>query len=116
MPSGKGRPAGRSLPLHVVVADAVIPVIRAYARLSAITSPASGTLPGPWVTFSENVLERFPAKDLSDRRLLWTMRAVVAGFAVWMTRFALESGSSIFEVVGKAGKVTLATLRPTAED
>jgi len=78
------------------------------ALLSAIMSTASGTLLAPSVTFTENVLRRFLAKDLSDRRLLWTMRAVVAGFAVLVTLFALESDASIYEMVGNAYKVTLA--------
>ncbi|HSN41083.1 MAG TPA: sodium:solute symporter family protein [Burkholderiales bacterium] len=77
------------------------------ALLSAIMSTASGTLLAPSVIFTENVLKRFLKKDLSDKRLLWTMRSVVAGFAVMVTMFALNSESSIYEMVGNAYKVTL---------
>ena len=77
------------------------------ALLSAIMSTASGTLLAPSVIFTENVLKRFLRKDLSDARFLWTMRSVVAGFAVVVTMFALNSESSIYEMVGNAYKVTL---------
>jgi SSS family solute:Na+ symporter len=77
------------------------------ALLSAIMSTASGTLLAPSVTFTENVLKRFLRKDLSDRELLWTMRGVVAVFAILVTIFALNTESSIYEMVGNAYKVTL---------
>ena len=77
------------------------------ALLSAIMSTASGTLLAPSVTFTENVLKRFLRTDLTDRQFLWTMRAVVAGFAVTVTLFALNSDSGIYEMVGDAYKVTL---------
>jgi solute:Na+ symporter, SSS family len=77
------------------------------ALLSAIMSTASGTLLAPSVTFTENVLRRFLPRDLDDRQLLWTMRAVVAAFAALVTAFALRSTSSIYEMVGNAYKVTL---------
>jgi Na+/proline symporter len=66
------------------------------ALLSAIMSTASGKLPAPSVTFTENVLKRLLAKELSDRPLLWTMRAVVAGFVVPVTR----AGASVPLVFG----------------
>jgi SSS family transporter len=77
------------------------------ALLSAIMSTASGTLLAPSVTFTENVLRRFLTADLSDRRLLWTMRGVVAAFAAVVTAFALRSDATIYEMVGNAYKVTL---------
>jgi SSS family solute:Na+ symporter len=77
------------------------------ALLSAIMSTASGTLLAPSVIFTENVLKRFLKKDLADARLLWAMRLVVAGFAVVVTIFALNSESNIYEMVGNAYKVTL---------
>jgi Na+/proline symporter len=77
------------------------------ALISAIMSTASGTLLAPSVTFTENILKRFLRKDLSDRQFLFTMRMVVAGFAVFVTLFALNSDSSIYEMVGNAYKVTL---------
>ncbi len=77
------------------------------ALISAIMSTASGTLLAPSVTFTENILKRFLRKDLSDRQFLFTMRMVVMGFAVFVTLFALNSDSSIYEMVGNAYKVTL---------
>jgi len=77
------------------------------ALLSAIMSTASGTLLAPSVTFTENVLKRFLRKPLTDRELLWTMRLTVAGFATFVTLFALNAQSSIYEMVGNAYKVTL---------
>jgi SSS family transporter len=77
------------------------------ALLSAIMSTASGTLLAPSVTFTENILKRFMKREPSDRQLLWMMRAVVTGFAVMVTLFALGSESSIYEMVGNAYKVTL---------
>jgi SSS family transporter len=77
------------------------------ALLSAIMSTASGTLLAPSVIFTENVLKRFLKKNLSDAQFLWIMRSVVGGFAVIVTMFALNSDSSIYEMVGNAYKVTL---------
>ena len=74
--------------------------------LSAIMSTASGTLLAPSVTFTENILKGIIGHQ-SDRHFLWTMRAVVACFAVAVTLFALNSSSSIYEMVGNAYKVTL---------
>ncbi|MGA8891364.1 MAG: sodium:solute symporter family protein [Anaeromyxobacteraceae bacterium] len=77
------------------------------ALLSAIMSTASGTLLAPSVTFTENVLRKILPEGLTDRQLLWTMRGVVLAFAVLVTAFALDSDSSIYEMVGNAYKVTL---------
>jgi SSS family transporter len=77
------------------------------ALLSAIMSTASATLLAPSVTFTENILKRFLRKEPSDRQLLTTMRLVVVGFAFIVLMFALNSDSSIYEMVGNAYKVTL---------
>ena len=79
------------------------------ALLAAIMSTAAGTLLAPSVTFTENILKHVLRKELSDFQFLWTMRAVVAVFAVIVTLFALNSESSIYEMVGSAYKVTLVT-------
>lgn len=76
------------------------------ALLSAIMSTASGTLLAPSVTFTENILKPFIG-HLSDRHLLWAMRAVVVGFACIVTLFALDSNASIYTMVENAYKVTL---------
>jgi len=77
------------------------------ALLSAIMSTAAGTLLAPSVTFTENILKRFLRKGLSDRQFLFTMRLVVVGFTCIVLLFALNSSSSIYEMVGNAYKVTL---------
>ncbi|GBL45351.1 sodium-solute symporter, putative [Sulfuriferula multivorans] len=76
------------------------------ALLSAIMSTASGTLLAPSVTFTENIIKPF-IDHLSDRHLLWAMRAVVVGFACIVTLFALNSNASIYKMVENAYKVTL---------
>ncbi|MFX6334782.1 hypothetical protein ABTF54_19150, partial [Acinetobacter baumannii] len=76
------------------------------ALLSAIKSCASATLLAPSVTFTENVLREIrPWK--SDREFLFSMRAVVLVFTVGVTTLALNSQSSIYEMVENAYKVTL---------
>lgn len=77
------------------------------ALLSAVMSTASGTLLAPSVTFTENVLKKLIARELTDRQFLWTMRAVVAAFAFGVTVSALHSDSTIYQMVVGAYKVTL---------
>ena len=76
------------------------------ALLSAIKSCASATLLAPSVTFSENIMKEW-LPNQSDRQSLFMMRAVVLIFASIVTVFALNSGSSIFQMVENAYKVTL---------
>jgi SSS family solute:Na+ symporter len=76
------------------------------ALLSAIKSCASATLLAPSVTFTENVLKEIrPWK--SDKEFLFSMRAVVLVFTVAVTALALNSQSSIYQMVENAYKVTL---------
>jgi SSS family transporter len=77
------------------------------ALLSAVMSTASATLLAPSVTFTENVLKKLLRRELDDREFLRTMRIVVAAFAVGVTVFALDSDSTIYEMVVGAYKVTL---------
>jgi len=77
------------------------------AMLSAVMSTASATLLAPSVTFTENVLKKFLRRELDDREFLRAMRIVVAAFAVGVTAFALNSNSTIYEMVVGAYKVTL---------
>jgi SSS family solute:Na+ symporter len=76
------------------------------ALLSAIMSTASGTLLAPSITLTKNLIgEAYP---MNDRQLLMTTRVVVVCFAIGVTGFALASqGTSIYEMVGNAYKVTL---------
>ncbi len=76
------------------------------ALLSAIKSCASATLLAPSVTFSENVMKEL-LPNLSDRQSLLMMRLVVLVFAIIVTIFAMNTDSSIFEMVEDAYKVTL---------
>lgn len=76
------------------------------AILSAIMSTASGTLLAPSVTFTENILKRF-IPDMTDRQALLAMRCSVLAMTFATGLFALNSTSSIYEMVGNAYKVTL---------
>lgn len=76
------------------------------ALLSAIKSCASATLLAPSVTFSENIMKEF-LPNQSDKQFLFMMRTVVLVFTTIVTLFALNSGSSIFQMVENAYKVTL---------
>ncbi|AOE87565.1 sodium:solute symporter family protein [Pseudomonas sp. TCU-HL1] len=76
------------------------------AILSAIMSTASGTLLAPSVTFTENILKRF-IPNMTDRQALLAMRCSVLAMTFATGLFALNSTSSIYEMVGNAYKVTL---------
>lgn len=76
------------------------------ALLSAIKSCASATLLAPSVTITENIIKDIrPWKN--DREFLFSMRVVVLIFAVIVTTLALNSESSIYEMVESAYCVTL---------
>lgn len=76
------------------------------ALLSAIKSCASATLLAPSVTITENIIKDIhPWK--TDREFLFKMRAVVLVFAVIVTTLALNSESSIYEMVENAYCITL---------
>jgi SSS family transporter len=77
------------------------------AVLSAIMSCSSATLLAPSVTFAENVVRGFFPR-MGDHTFLKVMRACLVGFTLLVLAFALNSESSIFEMVENAYKVTLA--------
>ncbi|MDP2227362.1 MAG: sodium:solute symporter family protein [Moraxellaceae bacterium] len=77
------------------------------ALLSAIMSTAASTLLAPSVTITENILKGYFKKELTDKQFLLTIRTVVVLFAIFVTLFALQSDSSIYEMVGNAYTVTL---------
>ncbi len=77
------------------------------ALLSAIKSCASATLLAPSVTFTENILKPMLGHRLSDKKLLRAMRIVTMVFTVLVTLYAMNSDSSIFEMVENAYQVTL---------
>ena len=76
------------------------------ALLSAIKSCASATLLAPSVTFTENLLQPMMGQ-ISDRKLLFTMRTVTLSFTVLVTIYAMYSKASIFKMVENAYQVTL---------
>ena len=78
------------------------------ALLSAIKSCASATLLAPSVTFTENIIKPILG-EMSDRKLLFTMRAVTLTFTVLVTLYAINSDASIFKMVENAYQITLVT-------
>jgi len=76
------------------------------ALLSAILSTASGALLAPTALFTENVVRPF-APRLGDRQFLLLLRVVLVVFTLAALLFALNSKSTMYEMVQNAYKVTL---------
>lgn len=76
------------------------------ALLSAILSTASGALLAPTATFTENVLRPF-VPHMSDRQFLLLLRVVLVSFTTFALLFALNSSSTMYEMVQNAYNVTL---------
>ena len=76
------------------------------ALLSAILSTASGALIAPTALFTENVV-RTLAPRMSDRQFLLLLRVVLVGFTLAALLFAVNSRSTMYEMVQNAYKVTL---------
>ena len=76
------------------------------ALLSAILSTASGALLAPTALFTENVIRPF-APRLGDRQFLLLLRVVLILFTLAALLFALNSKSTMYEMVQNAYKVTL---------
>jgi solute:Na+ symporter, SSS family len=85
----------------------VMQVLFFGALLSALKSTASATLLAPSVTFVENIWRQvFPRQ--SDRKELWTMRAAVLVFSVFVCGYAIAlQGTPIYDMVSGAYQVTL---------
>ena len=77
------------------------------ALLSAILSTASGALLAPTALFTENVLRPFAGR-MSDRQFLLTLRLVLVSFCAGALLFAVNSKSTMYEMVQNAYNVTLA--------
>lgn len=77
------------------------------ALLSAILSTASGALLAPTAIFTENVLRPF-VPHMSDRQFLLTLRIILVTFTAGALVFALNSKSTMYEMVQNAYNVTLA--------
>jgi SSS family solute:Na+ symporter len=76
------------------------------ALLSAILSTASGALLAPTALFTENVVRPFGPR-LGDRQFLMLLRVVLVIFTLAALVFALNSRSTMYEMVQNAYKVTL---------
>ena len=77
------------------------------ALLSAILSTASGALLAPTALFTANVLRSFSPR-LSDAGLLLSLRIVLVIFTIGALLFAVQSRSTMYEMVQNAYNVTLA--------
>ncbi|MBK5104388.1 MAG: sodium:solute symporter family protein [Burkholderiales bacterium] len=76
------------------------------ALLSAILSTASGALLAPTALFTENVLRPF-VRHMGDRQMLLTLRIILVTFAAAALVFAVNSTSTMYEMVQNAYNVTL---------
>ncbi len=77
------------------------------ALLSAILSTASGALLAPTSLFTETVLRPF-VPHMSDRQFLLTLRIILVTFTACALLFALNSTSTMYQMVQNAYNVTLA--------
>jgi Na+/proline symporter len=76
------------------------------ALLSAILSTASGALIAPTAICTENVLKPF-IPHMGERQFMITLRTVLVTFTLAALLFALNSKSTMYEMVQNAYKVTL---------
>ena len=76
------------------------------ALLSAILSTASGALIAPTSLFTENVVRPF-VRGMSDRQFMLLLRVILVTFTLAALLFALNSTSTMYEMVQNAYKVTL---------
>ena len=76
------------------------------ALLSAILSTASGALIAPTAICTENVLKPF-VPHMGERQFMITLRTVLVTFTLAALLFALNSKSTMYEMVQNAYKVTL---------
>jgi len=76
------------------------------AVLSAILSTASGTLLAPASVLTENVLQPF-IKHLSDQTRLFLLRAILILVAITATSIAMNTESTMYEMVESGYSVTL---------
>jgi SSS family transporter len=103
------REVQKILPLLVLVDTPIwCQVLFFGALLSAILSTASGTLLAPASVLTENVLQPV-LKHFKDRTLLWTLRGVLVLVSIVSTTIAVNSQSSMYELVESGYSVTLVT-------
>jgi len=95
------------LPAKIYAGEGCAQVLFFGALLSAILSTASGTLLAPTAVITENVIQPLWGHKLSDRKMLVLLRLILIGFTCCVTLFALQSESSMYQMVQDAYKVTL---------
>ncbi len=76
------------------------------ALLSAILSTASGALLAPSALFTENALRPF-VPQMGERQFMLTLRIILVTFTLAALLFALNSKSTMYEMIQNAYKVTL---------
>jgi len=76
------------------------------AVMSAILSTASGTVLAPASVITENVLQPF-TKNFSDAHKLWLLRSILVIVAVVATGIAVNTESTMYELVESGYSVTL---------
>ncbi len=76
------------------------------ALLSAILSTASGALLAPTSLFTENVIKPFSPR-MGDQQFLLLLRVILVAFTACALVFALQSKSTMYEMVQNAYNVTL---------
>ena len=76
------------------------------ALLSAILSTASGALLAPTALFTENVVRPF-MPHMGDRQMLLTLRVILVTFSAAALVFAVNSTSTMYEMVQNAYNATL---------
>jgi len=73
------------------------------ALLSAILSTASGALIAPTALCTENIIKQFYPR-MSDRQFLFALRTVLVSFSLAALVFALNSKSTMYDMVQNAIK------------
>jgi SSS family solute:Na+ symporter len=98
----------RLLPTFVLTRMPLVMQILFFgALLSAIKSTSSATLLAPATSFVENILKNI-RPHTNDRQQLLAMRITIVVFAALVLAYAIGmKGTSIYDLVGEAYKVTL---------
>jgi len=105
--SEDGREIQRILPQLILERTPVWAQVLFFgALLSAILSTASGALIAPTSLFTENVIRPF-TRRMGDRQFLLLLRVVLVTFTLAALLFAVNSKSTMYEMVQNAYKVTL---------
>lgn len=106
--SEDGREIQRILPDIILNKTPIwIQILFFGALLSAIMSTASGALLAPTALFTNNVMKPF-IPNMTDRQLLKWVRVTLVFFTAVALIFAINSKSTMYEMIQNAYKVTLA--------